>query len=94
MVLTPQLVKDQEFRQKFRGVDPLEVRDYLEIVANEFFELQEQCAEQLEELKTLRDAKESTESYTASLETDMEFTRKISDELKDSCAQKEIKLKL
>jgi len=93
MVLTPQLIKDQEFQQKFRGVDPLEVRDYLEIVANEFFELQEQCAEQLEELETLRDAKESTESYTGSLETDMEFTRKISDELKDSCAQKEIKLK-
>jgi DivIVA domain-containing protein len=93
MVLTPQLIKDQEFQQKFRGVDPLEVRDYLEIVANEFFELQEQCAEQLEELETLRDAKESTESYTGSLETDMEFTRKISEELKDSCAQKEIKLK-
>ena len=92
MVLTPQLIKDQEFQQKFRGVDPLEVRDYLEIVANEFFELQEQCAEQLEELETFRDTKESMDNYTGSLESDMEFTRKISDELKDSCAQKEKKV--
>jgi len=93
MALTPQLIKDQEFEQKFRGCDPLEVRDYLEVVANEFFELQEQCAEQLEELETLRDAKEKSEKYTGSLETDMEFTRKVSDELKDSCTQKEEKIK-
>ncbi len=92
MVLTPQLIKDQEFQPKFKGVDPLEVRDYLEIVANEFFELQEQCAEQLEELEAFRETKESMDSYTGSLESDMEFTRKISDELKDSCAQKEKKL--
>ena len=93
MALTPQLIKDQEFQPKFRGVDPLEVRDYLEIVANEFFELQEQCTEQLEELETFREAKESTDNYTGSLETDMEFTRKMSDELKDSCTEKEKKLK-
>jgi len=93
MAITPQLIKDQEFEQKFRGCDPLEVRDYLEVVANEFFELQEQCAEQLEELEALREAKENSEKYTGSLETDMEFTRKVSDELKDSCTQKEEKLK-
>jgi len=93
MALTPQLIKDQEFEQKFRGCDPLEVRDYLEVVANEFFELQEQCAEQLEELETLRDAKEKSEKYTGSLETDMEFTKKVSDKLKDSCTQKEEKIK-
>jgi cell division septum initiation protein DivIVA len=93
MAITPQLIKDQEFEQKFRGCDPLEVRDYLEVVANEFFELQEQCAEQFEELETLREAKENSEKYTGSLETDMEFTRKVSDELKDSCTQKEEKLK-
>jgi len=93
MAITPQLIKDQEFQVKFRGCDPLEVRDYLETIADEFFELQEQCKEYLEELETLRDAKESSDDYTGSLETDMEFTRKISDELKDSCTQKEQKLK-
>lgn len=90
MAITPQLIKDQEFEIKFRGWDPLEVRDYLELVADEFFDLQGQCAEQLEELEGLRNAKENSENYTGSLETDMEFTRKISDELKDSCAQKEV----
>ncbi len=93
MVITPQLIKDQEFQVKFRGCDPLEVRDYLETIADEFFELQQQCKEQVEELDNLRKEKESSENYTGSLETDMEFTRKISDELKDGCSQKEEKIK-
>lgn len=93
MFITPQLIKDQEFQTKFKGFDPIEVRDYLEIIANEFFELQEQCKEQLEELESLREAKESSEEYNNSLATDMEFTRKISEELKEGCAQKEEKVK-
>ncbi len=93
MFITPQLIKDQEFQTKFKGFDPIEVRDYLEIIANEFFELQEQNKEQLEELESLREEKESSEEYKNSLETDMEFTRKISEELKDGCAQKEEKVK-
>ncbi|GEM_PF-274474 len=93
MTLTPQLIKDQEFQVKFRGCDPLEVRDYLETIADEFFELQEQCKEYLEELELLRKEKETSEDYNSSLETDMEFTRKISEELKEGCVQKEEKLK-
>lgn len=93
MALTPQLIKDQEFELKFRGCDPLEVRDYLETIADEFFELQELYKEQLDELEILRKEKKSSEDYTGSLETDMQFTRKISEELKDGCAQKEEKLK-
>ncbi len=93
MTLTPQLIKDQEFQIKFRGCDPLEVRDYLETMADEFFELQEQCKEYLDELETLRKEKESSEDYNNSLETDMEFTRKISEELKEGCVQKEEKVK-
>lgn len=93
MFITPQLIKDQEFQTKFKGFDPIEVRDYLEIIANEFFELQEQNKEQLEELESLREEKESSEEYKNSLETDMEFTRKISEELKDGCTQKEEKVK-
>jgi DivIVA domain-containing protein len=93
MALTPQLIKDQEFQVKFRGCDPLEVRDYLESIADEFFELQEQCKEQLEELEELRQAKDSSAEYNSSLETDMQFTRKISEELKDGCSQKEERIK-
>ncbi len=92
MSITPQLIKDQEFQVKFRGFDPIEVRDYLETIADEFFELQEQYKEQLEELEGLREEKETFESYNSSLETDMQFTRKISEELKDGCSQKEEKI--
>ncbi|AGF78179.1 DivIVA domain-containing protein [Desulfocapsa sulfexigens DSM 10523] len=93
MAITPQLIKDQEFQIKFRGCDPLEVRDYLETIADEFFELQQQCKEQAEELEVLRKDREASKDYTGSLETDMEFTRKISEELKDGCAQKEEKVR-
>jgi cell division initiation protein len=93
MALTPQLIKDQEFKVKLRGCDPLEVRDYLETIADEFFELQQQCKEQFKELKILRKARKTSEDYTGSLETDMEFTRKISEELKDGCSQKDDKIK-
>ena len=58
---TPQQIKDQEFETKFRGFDPIEVRDYLETIANEFFELQEQCKEQEEELERLKESQESSE---------------------------------
>jgi len=92
MTITPQLIKDQEFESKFRGFDPIEVKDYLETIADEFFELQEKCKEQEEELGLFREARESSEEYNSSLETDMEFTRKISEELKDGCAQKEEKI--
>jgi len=92
MTITPQLIKDQEFESKFRGFDPIEVKDYLETIADEFFELQETCKEQEEELEILRAAKDSSEEYNSSLETDMEFTRKISEELKDGCALKEEKI--
>ncbi len=93
MTITPQLIKDQEFESKFRGFDPIEVKDYLETIADEFFELQEKCKEQEEELELLREAKESSDKQNSSLETDMEFTRKISEELKEGCAEKEEKIK-
>ncbi len=92
MTITPQLIKDQEFESKFRGFDPIEVKGYLETIADEFFELQEKCKEQEEELEGFHEAKESSEEYKSSLETDMEFTRKMSDELKDGCAKKEEKI--
>ncbi len=91
--ITPQLIKDQEFEVKFRGFDPIEVRDYLETLADEFFELQEQVKEQIDELEALRETNETSDTYKASLETDMEFTRKVSEELKDGCTQKEEKIK-
>jgi len=92
MSITPQLIIDMEFEVKFRGFDPIEVKDYLKTLADEFFELMEKCKEQEDELEVLRTEKKSFAEYSSSLETDMEFTRKISEELKDGCAQKEEKL--
>jgi cell division initiation protein len=89
MSITPQLIKDQEFQSKFRGFDPIEVKDYLETIADEFFTLQEQYKEQLEELEGLRQEKETFETCNSSLETDMQVTRKVSEELKEDCSQKD-----
>ncbi len=93
MFTTPQLIKDKEFEPKFRGFDPIEVKEYLGELADNFFELQEKCKDRGGELDALREAKDSSEEYNNSLETDIEFTRKISEELKDGCAQKEEKVK-
>ncbi len=41
MSITPQAIKDQEFQVKFRGYDTIEVKAYLELLAEEFFELHE-----------------------------------------------------
>ncbi|HBT96949.1 MAG TPA: hypothetical protein DEB25_04595 [Desulfobulbaceae bacterium] len=41
MSITPQMIKDQEFQTKFRGYDTVEVKDYLDRIAEEFFELVE-----------------------------------------------------
>ena len=49
MSITPQAIKDQEFQVKFRGFDTLEVKAYLELLAEEFFELHEQNRKMAEE---------------------------------------------
>ncbi len=49
MTITPQAIKDQEFQVKFRGYDPIEVKAYLDLIAEEFFELHEGNRRQAEE---------------------------------------------
>jgi len=53
-MLTPQAIKDQEFQIKFRGYDSIEVKAYLELLAEDFFELTEQNRVQAEELEALQ----------------------------------------
>ncbi len=52
-MLKPQAIKDQEFQVKFRGYDPVEVRNFLELLAEDFFELLEQNQELKEQIDTL-----------------------------------------
>jgi DivIVA domain-containing protein len=53
-MLTPQAIKDQDFQIKFRGYDAIEVKAYLELLAEDFFELTEQNRLQAEEIESLR----------------------------------------
>jgi DivIVA domain-containing protein len=52
-MLTPQAIKDQDFQIKFRGYDAIEVKAYLELLAEDFFELNEQNRLQMEEIESL-----------------------------------------
>ena len=58
-MLTPQAIKDQEFQVKFRGYDSIEVKAYLELLAEDFFELTEQNRTQEEEIESLRAEQEA-----------------------------------
>lgn len=58
-MLTPQAIKDQEFQVKFRGYDAIEVKAYLELLAEDFFELTEENRVQVEEIETLQAEQES-----------------------------------
>lgn len=53
MSITPQAIKDQEFQVKFRGYDAVEVKAYLELLAEEFFELHELKRKQEDEYADL-----------------------------------------
>lgn len=66
-MLTPQAIKDQDFQIKFRGYDAIEVKAYLELLAEDFFELTEQNRLHGEEIESLK--------------TELEFLRREKDNL-------------
>jgi len=74
-MLTPQAIKDQEFQIKFRGYDAIEVKAYLELLAEDFFELNEQNRVQAEELETLRAEQEELEREKESLAAEVNLGR-------------------
>lgn len=57
-MLTPQAIKDQEFQLKFRGYDAIEVKAFLELLAEDFYELTEQNRLHGEEIESLKAAME------------------------------------
>lgn len=73
MPVTPQAIKDQEFQSKFRGYDTIEVKAYLELLAEEFFELLEEGRKHQEEQETLEQEKQGlavqNEHYEREIET-------------------------
>lgn len=70
-MLTPQAIKDQEFQIKFRGYDAIEVKAYLELLADDFFELTEQNRTQLEEIESLVAEQESLQREKQTLESEV-----------------------
>lgn len=92
MAITPQAIKDQEFQSKFRGYDTVEVKAYLELVAEEFFELLEKMRQQEQDLAELQQEKELGEEVKKSLENDIEASQRKVEELRQDLADRDEKL--
>ncbi|MCX5869661.1 MAG: DivIVA domain-containing protein [Deltaproteobacteria bacterium] len=83
-MITPQIIKDQEFQTKFRGYDPVEVKAYLDLIAEEFFDLQERCRLQIDDLQAVHEEKEIIEQQKISLEASNAESRKMAEELRQA----------
>jgi len=92
MSITPQIIKDQEFQVKFRGYDPIEVKAYLDELAEEFFELQERCRLQVDDLQAFHEQQEELERQKHSLEAAGAEARKMAEELRQTGLLTEQKL--
>jgi DivIVA domain-containing protein len=71
MAITPQAIKDQEFKIKLRGYDTIEVNAYLELIADEFFEMFEQAGQQADYIDGLIAEKEELIDLRMRIEGDM-----------------------
>jgi DivIVA domain-containing protein len=87
MAITPQAIKDQEFRVKFRGYDEIEVKAYLELIAEEFFELSEQVRRQSEDIEGLIEEKEDLIELRSLLEGDMTALQRKYDQISAEAGQ-------
>ncbi len=74
-MLTPQSIKDQEFQTKFRGYEPIEVKAYLELLAEDFFELTEQNRNQAEEIASLLAEKEALQKGKEALANEVKISQ-------------------
>jgi len=91
-MLTPQAIKDQEFQIKFRGYDAIEVKSYLELLAEDYFELHEQNRVQAEEVESLVTEQEILLKEQERLENEVrlgqENNEEIQYEIQDGYKQK------
>lgn len=92
-MLTPQSIKDQEFQTKFRGYEPIEVKAYLELLAEDFFELTEENRVQAEEIETLLSEQDSLqkekEVLAAEVKISQENAEGIQEEIQDGYKHKD-----
>jgi len=85
-MLTPQAIKDQEFQVKFRGYDSIEVKAYLELLAEDFFELTEQNRTLAEEIEVLHREKET---LAAEVQANQEDAAGIQTEIQEGYEHKD-----
>ncbi|MCP4342539.1 MAG: DivIVA domain-containing protein [Desulfobulbaceae bacterium] len=92
-MLTPQSIKDQEFQTKFRGYEPIEVKAYLELLAEDFFELTEKNRVQAEEIEDLLAEQDSLqkakEALAAEVKISQENAEGIQEEIQDGYKHKD-----
>jgi DivIVA domain-containing protein len=95
-MLTAQAIKDQEFQVKFRGYDTIEVKAYLELLAEDFFELGEQSRVQGEEIESLLAAQEmllqEKEGLVGELELNQQRDAGLQEEIDQSQQEKDREL--
>jgi DivIVA domain-containing protein len=75
MTITPQAIRDQDFQTRFRGYDAIEVKGYLELVAEEFFELLEKIRHQEEIIQGRDQETEQDETDRNRLEEQLQDAR-------------------
>ncbi len=80
MAITPQAIKDQEFEAKFRGYDTIEVKAYLELIAEEFIEQLEEVRQQGDEIEALIEEKDDLLAAKSWLEEQLASVQKETDE--------------
>lgn len=95
-MLTPQAIKDQEFQIKFRGYDAIEVKAYLELLAEDFFELTEQNRVQVEEIEALQAEQESLvrdkETLAVEVKENQDNADGIQSDIEDGYKQKDLEI--
>jgi len=74
-MLTPQSIKDQEFKTKLRGYEPIEVKAYLELLAEDFFALTEKNREQAQEIEALLAEQEALREGKEALATEVKISQ-------------------
>ncbi len=89
MAITPQAIKDQEFQVKFRGYDTVEVKAYLELIAEEFFELLEQVRQQIDELDVIVEERDTLQSDKRNLQGELKTIRGSSEEIQTEFAERD-----
>lgn len=91
MRLSPLDIQSQQFRQRFRGLDPREVETFLELAASEFEELIRENGKLKETLARLGNQYDELKQREQTLKETMMTAQKITEDMKAS-ARKEAEI--